>query len=295
MSYFYRPVNFMPNTHFSSVRRSLLALPAALLMALPLASSLAQEATGKPAPKSISPSKTDTQCYELRTYYAAPGKLEALEKRFKDHTIALFEKHGIHNVIYLKPQAENKENKFLYVVRYPSKEAGAASFKAFGQDPAWKAVVAETEKDGKLVVKITRQFMQSVDFSPTIELPTAKDKERVYELRTYTTTPGNLPRLHQRFRAHTTGLFAKHGMTNYAYWELLPAEPGQAETLIYLLSHKSKEACAESFAAFRADPTWVAAKAASEKEAGGSLTVPDGVKSELLTLTDYSPLGKDKP
>jgi hypothetical protein len=30
--------------------------------------------------------KVDTRVFELRTYYAAPGKMEALHARFRDHT-----------------------------------------------------------------------------------------------------------------------------------------------------------------------------------------------------------------
>ncbi len=85
-------------------------------------------------------------------------------------------------------------------------------------------------------------------------------------------------------------LFAKHGMTNVAYWQLLPDQQGADNTLIYILAHASQEAAAKSFDAFRADPDWKAARAASEAKAGGSLTTPDGVKSQFLQATDYSPI-----
>jgi hypothetical protein len=111
----------------------------------------------------------------------------------------------------------------------------------------------------------------------------------VFELRTYTTTPGNLDRLLARFRNHTTKLFAKHGMTNIAYWTLMPDQKGAENTLVYIMAHKDADAHKASFDAFRKDPTWVAAKEASEKEGGGSLTVPEGVKSVLMKATDFSP------
>ena len=38
--------------------------------------------------------------YELRTYHCAPGRLEALKARFRDHTVKLFERHGMKNVGY---------------------------------------------------------------------------------------------------------------------------------------------------------------------------------------------------
>ena len=78
-------------------------------------------------------------------------------------------------------------------------------------------------------------------------------------------------------------------MTNLFYWQPMPDQPAAENTLIYLLAHASLDAAKASFAAFRADPDWVAAKKASEEKAGGSLTVPDGVKSLFLKATDYSP------
>ena len=111
----------------------------------------------------------------------------------------------------------------------------------------------------------------------------------MFELRTYTTTPGNLPGLHARFRDHTLALFTKHGMTNLFYWQLTPDQKGADNTLAYLLAHASVDAAKASFDAFRADPDWVAAKKASEDKGGGSLTTPDGVKSVFMKATDYSP------
>ena len=121
--------------------------------------------------------------------------------------------------------------------------------------------------------------------------PPADAAPRVFELRTYIATPGNLPALNSRFRDHTVRLFAKHGMTNLIYWNLAPGQAGADSMLVYLLSHSSTEAAGNSFESFRKDPDWLQARAASEKQAGGSLTVADkGVVSEFLVPTDYSPL-----
>ena len=227
----------------------------------------------------------DTRCFEMRVYYAAPGKLDELHKRFRDHTTALFKKHGMTNLGYWTP-VENTDSKLVYVLAYPSREAREASWKAFMADPDWKAAHKASEVNGKLVAKVESTFMQATDYSPEIKASSAAP--RVFELRTYTTTPGNLPRINARFRDHTTALFAKHGMTNLFYWNLQAGQPGTDNTLIYLLAHKDAAAMAESFKAFRANPDWVAAKEASEKAAGGSLTIPDGVKSVVMTATDYS-------
>ena len=233
----------------------------------------------------VSAAEKDTRCYEMRTYYAAPGKLDELLARFRNHTVKLFEKHGLTNLGYWVP-AENADNKLVYIIAAPSREARDKSFKEFGADPEWQAARKASEANGKLLTRIESIFLSATDFSPVIQPSAAAP--RVFELRTYTTTPGNLGRLLARFRNHTVKLFEKHGMTNLFYWTLMPGQKGSDDTLIYLLAHKDAAAAKASFAAFRADPTWVAAREASEKDAGGSLTVADGVKSEILHATDFS-------
>ena len=79
-------------------------------------------------------------------------------------------------------------------------------------------------------------------------------------------------------------------MTNLWYWQPVPQQKDVDRTLVYLLAHASVDAAKASFDAFRTDPDWIAAKAASEEKGGGSLTMPDGVKSVFLKATDYSPL-----
>jgi hypothetical protein len=233
--------------------------------------------------------KTDARVYEMRVYYAAPGKLDALNARFRDHTAKLFARHGITNVAYFVPAGENKENKLVYFLSYPSKEAREKSWKEFGADPDWKKARAESEKDGKLVTKVETKFLAPTDYSPPLKVE-AKGG-RVFELRTYTTTKGNLPALDARFRDHTMKLFERHGMTNVVYWHLLPDQKGAENALIYMLAHKSPEAAKASFDTFRGDPDWVKARTESEKKAGGSLTeAKGGVVSEFLKPTDYSPL-----
>ena len=232
----------------------------------------------------------DSKVYEMRVYYSAPGKLDALHARFKNHTMELFDKHGLTNVAYFVPVGENKDNKLVYFLSYPSKDAAAQSWKAFGADPDWKKAKAESEKDGKLVKNVESKYMSPTDYSPELKVGEA-NAVRVFELRTYTTTKGNLPALDARFRDHTIKLFEKHGMTNVAYWHPLPDQKGADNTLIYILAHKSPEAAKASFDAFRADPDWVKARTESEKKAGGSLTeAKGGVVSEFLKPTDYSPL-----
>ena len=226
----------------------------------------------------------DDRCYEMRVYYAAEGKFEDLHARFRNVTMKLFEKHGMVNVGYWTP-IDNSENKLIYVLSYPSKEARAKAWKEFGADPEWKAAAKASEANGRLVAKAESTLLQCTDYSPAMT-PSKAGEQRVFELRTYKTPPGKLPDLNKRFRDHTLKLFSKHGMTHIGYWQPIEARKGADDTLIYILAHKSKEAAENSFKAFRADTDWIAAKKASEEN--GSLTTK--VESVLMVPTDYSPL-----
>ena len=230
----------------------------------------------------------DTRCFEMRTYFAAEGKLDELNARFRDHTCKLFEKHGIVNIGYWMP-LDNPERKLIYLLAYPSREAQKTSWKEFGADPDWKAAAKASEVNGKLVSKVESVFLNATDYSPAIKSAKAATP-RIFELRIYTASAGNLDALDSRFRDHTVQLFSKHGMEHVGYWHPMPGQKGADNTLIYLLAHKSKEAADASFKAFRVDPGWMAAKEASEKKAGGSLTEGGmaGVKSIFMQPTDYS-------
>jgi hypothetical protein len=109
---------------------------------------------------------------------------------------------------------------------------------------------------------------------------------RVFELRTYTASPGKLDALNARFRDHTIALFKKHGMEVVGFWEPLDKEAGAGEKLVYILSHQSRAAAEASWKSFRDDPEWIKLKADSEKD--GVLTTK--IESVFLAGTDYSPL-----
>ena len=118
-----------------------------------------------PPPKSLAP---DSRCFEMRTYHAMPGKLEALHARFRDHTNALFQKHGMTLVGYWVPNdpAKGADNTLVYVLAFPTCAARDAAFKAFGADPAWHKVRDASEVDGKLLEKIDSLMMTATDYSP---------------------------------------------------------------------------------------------------------------------------------
>jgi NIPSNAP len=111
--------------------------------------------------------KMDTRVFELRTYHAAPGKMEALNSRFRDHTCELFKKHGITIIGFWNPsEAKDADKTLIYLLAFPSKEAADGSWKDFNADPEWKKVKEASEKEGRLVEKIDRVFLNPTDYSP---------------------------------------------------------------------------------------------------------------------------------
>jgi hypothetical protein len=120
--------------------------------------------------------------------------------------------------------------------------------------------------------------------SPSVTVQAAA-ANRVFEIRTYTTPPGKLEALKTRFRDHTIRLFNKQHMESVIYFTPLDA-PDKDNTLVYVLAHPSREEATKNWAAFRADPDWVKAKADSEKD--GSLTTK--VTSVFVEPTDFSPI-----
>jgi hypothetical protein len=108
----------------------------------------------------------ENRVYELRTYTAAEGKLEALKARFRDHTITIFKKHGIESIGYWVPQdGDRSKNTLIYIVAHPSREAATKNWAEFQADPEWKKVAAESEANGKLVLKVESVFMDPTEFS----------------------------------------------------------------------------------------------------------------------------------
>jgi hypothetical protein len=132
-----------------------------------------------------------------------------------------------------------------------------------------------------------RTLLQSIPalaFLTTAISAEAQTSTGVFELRIYHCYEGKLPDLLTRFRDHTTRLFEKHGMKNIAYWT--PADdPIKDKTLIYILSHPSRDAATANWKAFGEDPDWQSVQAKSE--ANGKLV--EKVDSTFMTLTDFSP------
>jgi hypothetical protein len=118
--------------------------------------------------QSAAEEKGKDRVFELRTYTAAEGKLDALNARFRDHTNKLFVKHGIELIGFWTPadEAKGAKNTLIYILAHASREAAAKSWKDFRDDPEWKTALAESEKDGKLTTKVESVFMKPTDYSP---------------------------------------------------------------------------------------------------------------------------------
>ena len=134
-------------------------------------SVVAQAQTNPPAPPTIAPSPSivkDSRCFEIRTCYAAPGKLEELHARFRDHTMKLFKKHGMGVVGFWGPTDKEKgsENALVYVMVFPSREARDKAWRAFATDPDWTKARNESEKNGKLTDKVESVILGATDYSP---------------------------------------------------------------------------------------------------------------------------------
>src|ERR1700691_1100673 len=135
-----------------------MALKTALLVAAAMAASIT-------IPSAVA--QEHGRVFELRTYTCYEGKLPDLLARFRNHTMRIFEKHGMTSIAYWVPQdAPAHENTLIYVLAHASREAAKQNWKEFGSDPEWQKVQKDSEANGKIVSKVASVFMDSADFSP---------------------------------------------------------------------------------------------------------------------------------
>lgn len=117
-----------------------------------------------PAAVSSSPSVApNARVFEMRTYYCHPGRLEALNKRFREHTNRLFVKHGMELVGYWMPI--DKPDVLVYVLAYPSRAAAVKAWAGFRGDPEWNTARTASEADGPIVLKVESVYMSPTDYS----------------------------------------------------------------------------------------------------------------------------------
>jgi hypothetical protein len=137
-----------------------------LLQSIPAAALLGTLAAADPQQNKTATAST---VYELRTYHCFEGKLDDLMTRFRDHTMTLFEKHGIKNIAYWAPTDDPLKGKTLvYIISHPSREAATANWDAFRNDPEWVSVRDKSEANGKIVEKVDSVYMTMTDFSPKL-------------------------------------------------------------------------------------------------------------------------------
>jgi hypothetical protein len=104
--------------------------------------------------------------FELRTYTCTPNKLPNLVSRFKNHTLKLFEKHGMENIAYfVTEEKDGVQPKLVYLLAHKSEAAAAASWEGFRADPDWIKAREESEKDGKILEKVESLMMRPTVFS----------------------------------------------------------------------------------------------------------------------------------
>jgi NIPSNAP len=139
-----------------------------LLQSIPAAALLGTLAVAEPQDH-MSANPSSTPVFELRIYHTFEGKLDDLLARFRDHTMKLFEKHGIKNIAYWTPTDDPQKGKTLvYILSHPSREAATANWDAFRNDPEWVSVRDKSEANGKIVEKVDSTYMTMTDFSPKI-------------------------------------------------------------------------------------------------------------------------------
>jgi hypothetical protein len=105
--------------------------------------------------------------FEIRTYTTHPGKLDALNARFRNHTVRLFEKHGMTNVGYWTPlDAPLAENTLIYVLAHKDRESAKKSWDAFRADPDWVKARTASEAQGPIISKLESVYLTATDYSP---------------------------------------------------------------------------------------------------------------------------------
>lgn len=126
-------------------------------------------AQNPPPEAAPSPSlKSTGRLLELRTYYAMPGKLEDIHKRFRDHTLQIFAKHGMTVVGFWGPvyKKDGSEDRLVYMLSFKDRADRDAKWKEFGADPEWQKVSKASEVNGKIVQKVENVFLYDTDYSP---------------------------------------------------------------------------------------------------------------------------------
>jgi hypothetical protein len=141
------------------------ALLVKTMMAAP--QSVAGNAPQTTSVSAVATTSQPTQVFELRIYTATEGKMELLHKRFRDHTLRLFEKYGIKNIGHWTASDEREQKRLYYLVAYPDRASREKMLiNGVAVDPEFRKAVSESEKEGKLATKIESVVLYPTDYSP---------------------------------------------------------------------------------------------------------------------------------
>jgi hypothetical protein len=235
-----------------------------------------------PAP---SASPTETRVFELRTYYAAEGQLDALNARFRDHALRLYRKHGMTPVGFWSP-AGNPDNKLVFLLAYPSRAARDAAWRSLATDPEWVRARKATDRNGKLVRFIEEEFLTPTDYSPVVAAGEGR-RPRTFELRISTVRSADAERMHAQLRANGVNELKEQGLTAIGFFTLNHPQPEPEVTLVALLARTGEPTKATK----PVDPILlVALGQPALKPTSGTIAATDGKKAEVFQPTDYSPL-----
>ena len=103
--------------------------------------------------------------YEIRSYEIVPGRMPAMHARFQNHTMGFFRRHGIAVVGFWEAMI-GVSNVLHYIVRFDDLAHRERAWAAFGADPDWLRVRAESEKDGPIVARIRSEIWRPAAYSP---------------------------------------------------------------------------------------------------------------------------------
>lgn len=101
--------------------------------------------------------------FELRIYHALPGKLPALESRFRDKTSKILARHSLDVVGYWVAEGASN-NSFIWIVAESNPDEAKKNWAAMGADPEFQEVI-RAEQAEKLVEKVDVIYMRPTDFS----------------------------------------------------------------------------------------------------------------------------------
>lgn len=252
----------------------------ASIVAAATASLAAAQSPAPPAAK-----VRETRVFELRTYYAAEGQLDALNARFRDHALRLYQKHGITPVGFWSPEG-NPDNKLVFLLAYPSRAARDSSWRSLATDPEWVRARKASDRAGKLVKYIEEEFLTPTDYSPVVAAGEGR-RPRTFELRISTVRAADAAQMHAQLRANGAKELEEQGLTAVGFFTLDNPRQGPDVTLVSLLAR-----IGEPTGSTRpADPILlVALGQPAMKPTAGTIVATDGKKAEVLRPTDYSPL-----